>query len=136
VACFLEIGGLVREVMWDGIECHRCRMCGWEARSFRDPELRFLHLRPMGSSFRSVYYGRVRWDYGQYFMGTPPLYALAISTYRMFERPWIIGGPLILAGYLRGHLQCLPRYEDPACRHHLREWQLSRLRLRRQKLGD
>ena len=28
-ACFREIGGFVREVMWDGIDCHRCRMLGW-----------------------------------------------------------------------------------------------------------
>ncbi|MCS7034516.1 MAG: glycosyltransferase family 2 protein, partial [Phycisphaerae bacterium] len=25
-ACFQQIGGFVRELMWDGIDCHRCRM--------------------------------------------------------------------------------------------------------------
>ena len=30
-ACFDEIGGFVREVMWDGIDCHRRRMLGWIA---------------------------------------------------------------------------------------------------------
>ena len=33
VACFKEIGGFVREVMWDGIDCHRARMLGWIAES-------------------------------------------------------------------------------------------------------
>ena len=48
---FIEMGGFVREVMWDGIDCHRCRMNGWIACSWDDdPELRFVHLRPMGSS--------------------------------------------------------------------------------------
>ena len=26
VQCFREIGGFVRQVMWDGIDCHRCRL--------------------------------------------------------------------------------------------------------------
>ena len=30
-ACFDQIGGFVRELMWDGIDCHRCRMLGWIA---------------------------------------------------------------------------------------------------------
>src|ERR1700761_2866297 len=31
VQCFREIGGFVRQVMWDGIDCHRCRMLCWVA---------------------------------------------------------------------------------------------------------
>ena len=131
VECFKQIGGFVREVMWDGIDCHRCRMFGWEARSLHDEELRFIHLRVMGSSFKSVYHGRLRWGYGQYFMGTHPLYALAIMGYRTLERPWILGGVMILCGYLGGYLKRKPRYDDPAFRRFLRRWQLSRLRLAR-----
>jgi len=127
VECFKKTGGFVREVMWDGIDCHRCRMTGWRARSFRDPELRFVHLRPMGSSFRSIYRGRLRWGYGQYFMGTHPLYALGIGVYRMLERPWLVGGLLILAGYIGGYLRRRPRYDDARFRRFLRRWQLARL---------
>ena len=29
--CFQQIGGFVREVMWDGIDGHRCRQLGWIA---------------------------------------------------------------------------------------------------------
>jgi biofilm PGA synthesis N-glycosyltransferase PgaC len=131
VQCFRDIGGFVREVMWDGIDCHRCRMLGWKARSFRDPELRFIHLRPMGSSFRNIYQGRLRWGYGQYFMGTHPLYALAITAYRMWERPWVVGGLLIGLGYLNGYLCQRARYGDPEFRVFLRGWQLARLGLGR-----
>lgn len=131
VRCFKEIGGFVSEVMWDGIDCHRCRMLGWEAKSIRDPQLRFIHLRLMGSSFRNIYHGRLRWGYGQYFMGTHPLYAMAITIYRMRERPWVIGGLLIMAGYLGGYLKRKPRYPDKAFRKFLRQWQLARLRLGR-----
>jgi len=70
VDCFKEIGGFVRAVMWDGIDCHRCRMLGWVACSWDDPELRFVHLRPMGSSQNSIYTGRMRHGFGQYFTGT------------------------------------------------------------------
>ena len=42
-ACFKEIGGFVRQVMWDGIDCHRARMLGWIAESI-DHE--FPPLRP------------------------------------------------------------------------------------------
>lgn len=129
-ACFKEIGGFVTEVMWDGIDCHRCRMLGWHARSFRDEHLRFIHLRPMGSSFKSIFHGRLRWGRGQYFMGTHPLYALAISVYRMAERPFVLGGICILAGYLGAALRRARRYDDPQFREHLHRWQLRRLGLR------
>ncbi|MEW6251304.1 MAG: glycosyltransferase family A protein [Planctomycetota bacterium] len=133
--CFQDIGGFVCAVMWDGIDCHRCRMRGWEARSFRDEELRILHLRRMGSSFRSVYHGRLRWGRGQYFMGTHPLYALAIAAYRLAERPWVFGGALILAGYFEGYVRRLPRYEEPEFRRFLRRWQLRRLGIGGRGLG-
>jgi len=78
-----------------------------------------------------VLHGRFRWGYGQYFMGTHPLYALAITTYRLFEYPWIFGGLMILAGYVDGHLRRRPRYDDLEFRRYLQHWQLARLRLRK-----
>lgn len=125
--CFEEIGGFVHEVMWDGIDCHRCRMCGWEAMSFPDAELRILHLRQMGSSHRSVFHGRLRWGRGQYFMGTHPLYVAGIGAYRMLERPWILGGLCIVAGYCLSWIQRRPRFSHPGFRQHLHRWQLNRL---------
>ncbi len=129
-ACFEEIGGFVREVMWDGIDCHRCRMLGWEARSIDREDLRIIHLRLMGSSFRSVYHGRMRWGRGQYFMGTHPLYLLGIATYRALERPFLLGGACILAGYVQAWAQGRPRYEEPGFREHLHGWQMDELRRR------
>lgn len=125
--CFEEIGGFVREVMWDGIDCHRCRQLGWQAVSYPDPRLAVVHLRLMGSSFRSIYHGRMRWGRGQYFMGTHPLYLLAICMYRMAERPWIVGGLCILFGYVGAWLRSTPRYEDKEFRRHLHRWQLREL---------
>ena len=128
--CFEAIGGFVREVMWDGIDCHRCRMLGWEAISDPDPELQIVHLRLMGSSFRSVYHGRRRWGRGQYFMGTHPLYLLGISAYRMLERPFVLGGLCILAGYAGSWIRRAPQYGDAQFRKFLHRWQLNKLGLR------
>ena len=125
--CFEQIGGFVHEVMWDGIDCHRCRMLGWNAVSYDEPGFAIKHLRQMGSSHKSVYHGRVRWGRGQYFMGTHPLYLLAITAYRMFERPWLIGGLLILGGYFQAAWQNRPRYDDLTFRSHLHHWQLAEL---------
>ena len=60
VACFRQIGGFVREVMWDGIDCHKARAMGWIAVSWDAPELQFEHLRPMGSSQQNIHAGRRR----------------------------------------------------------------------------
>lgn len=127
--CFEDVDGFVRQVMWDGIVYHRSRMAGWRTWSFRDPDLMIHDHRLMGSSYKSVYHGRIRWGWGQYFMGTHPLYILAIGVYRMLERPFIIGGLLIVAGYLKGWVTRAPRYEYPGFRKSLHAWQFERMKI-------
>ena len=112
VECFRETGGFVRQVMWDGIDCHRCRMKGWLAESIDIPELQFIHLRPMGSSHRGLWTGRIRWGYGQYFMGTSPAYLLASAAFRLTHHPKIYGSVGMVYGYVSSALRRLPRYED------------------------
>lgn len=126
---FKAIGGFVREVMWDGIDCHRCRMKGWIACSWDDPQLRFVHLRPMGSSQQSIYVGRMRHGFGQYFMGTGFIYMAASALYRMTERPYVLGSMAMLWGWLRSALQRKPRYEDAEFRRFLRRYQWRALRV-------
>ena len=122
-ACFEAIGGFVREVMWDGIDVHRCRMMGWRACSWDEPELRFIHLRPQGTSQKGALTGRMRHGFGQYFMGTGALYMLASSVYRFTERPYVIAGLAMLWGYVWSAVRRLPRYPDPEFRRFLRRWQ-------------
>jgi biofilm PGA synthesis N-glycosyltransferase PgaC len=128
MACFQAIGGFVREVMWDGIDCHRCRMMGWKACSWNEPALRFVHLRPMGSSQQGVWTGRMRHGYGQYFMGTGFLFMLASATSRVNQKPYLIGSVAMMLGWLRSALQRKPRHEDPAFRRYLRSYQADVLR--------
>ncbi|MEQ9407219.1 MAG: glycosyltransferase family A protein [Fuerstiella sp.] len=123
VSCFQQIGGFVRQVMWDGIDGHRCRMLGWIACSWDDPDLRFIHLRPMGSSQQSIFTGRLRWGFGQYFMGTGPLYMTASAVFRMSRHPVLLGGLCMWWGYVRSWLRRVPRYEDLEFRRFLRRYQ-------------
>lgn len=125
---FERIGGFVREVMWDGIDFHRARMEGYRTASIRDPDLQILHLRLMGSSHRSIFHGRMRWGRGQWFMGSCFPYVLASGLFRMREKPYVLGGLLIIIGYLAAALRGDHRYEDSGFRSNLRHWQYSRLK--------
>ena len=124
---FEQIGGFVREVMWDGIDFHRARMAGWRTRSIGDARLRIVELRPMGASDRSIYRGRLRWGRGQWFMGSWFPYVVASGLFRTRERPWLIGGLLIVAGYLWAAIRRDRRYADLEFRANLRAWQRERL---------
>lgn len=123
VECFRQISGFVRGVMWDGIDCHKARMLGWIVASWDDEDLRFIHMRPMGSSDRGILRGRVRHGRGQYFMGTGWLYMLASAVHRMVERPFVIGGIAMFAGYFLSWWHGLARYEDQPFRDFLRAYQ-------------
>jgi hypothetical protein len=120
---FRQIGGFVKMLMWDGIDCHTCRMKGWVAGSWDDPEIRFEHLRPMGTSHKSWWTGRVRHGVGQYYMGTGVIYMLASAFYRMTRPPLILGGVAMIWGYFKSWLTGQPRYSDEKFRQFLRQYQ-------------
>jgi glycosyltransferase involved in cell wall biosynthesis len=121
--CFQEIGGFVRQVMWDGIDGHRCRMLGWIACSWDDPELRFTHLRPMGSSQQSIWTGRKRHGFGQYFMGTGLAYMTVSALFRMTRPPLVVGGLAMWSGYVSAMMRRESRYDDLMFRKFLRRYQ-------------
>jgi hypothetical protein len=123
VACFEEIGGFVPAVMWDGIDCHRCRMLGWSARSFDDADVRFLHLRAMGSSQNGLWTGRMRHGAGQWFMGTGLAYITASALSRTWDRPRVQGAVAMWLGYIGSMLARKPRYADAGFRRFLRSYQ-------------
>ncbi|MEM9839131.1 MAG: glycosyltransferase family A protein [Pseudomonadota bacterium] len=121
--CFQDIGGFVAQVMWDAIDCHTARMKGWQAISFDEPELRFEHLRPMGSSQKGIFTGRARHGFGQWFMGSSFPYFAATAAFRMTRRPYITGGLSMLYGYIKAAIDGEPRYDNPDFRAMLRKYQ-------------
>jgi hypothetical protein len=136
VASFEAIGGFVREVMWDGIDCHMCRLKGWLARSWDDEELRFLHLRAMGSSQKGILTGRQRHGFGQYFMGTWFPYMVASALFRMSRPPFVIGGASMLFGYMKSWLDSSPQFNHPEFRQFLHKYQKRCLLVGKKKATD
>ena len=123
VSCFKAIGGFVREVGWDGIDGHMCRMHGWTAISWDEPSLRFIHLRPQGASDRGIYTGRVRQGFGQYYMGTSLPYLTASVISRLNQKPYVLGQLAVLWGWVEAALRGKPRYENAEFRKFLRRYQ-------------
>lgn len=134
--CFVQIGGFVREVMWDGIDCHKCRMLGWIACSWDEPALRFIHLRPMGSSQRGILTGRQRHGYGQYFMGTSLAYMTASAIFRLTKPPNVLGGAAMWWGFVDHLIRRTPRFDDPTFRRFLRRYQRSCLVLGKRRATE
>jgi glycosyltransferase involved in cell wall biosynthesis len=126
-SAFERIGGFTQTILWDGIDIHRCRMNGYKTLSFHDPEARLIHHRLMGSSDSSVYKGRVRLGRGIWFMGYHPLYAIASGIFRMHERPYLIGGIIIIGSYFYAALRREPQFDDREFIKDLRRWQLRKL---------
>lgn len=129
VDCFKSIGGFVQEVMWDGIDCHKARQLGWKIRSWDEPDLRFEHLRPMGSSQKNIIAGRARHGYGQYYMGSDPLYVTATVVYRLTQPPYIIGSAAMLYGYFSAMVRRLPQHADLELRQFVQSYQRQALLL-------
>lgn len=123
IGAFEDIGRFAEEVGWDGIDGHMCRMKGWIAQSEDHPELRIIHRRMMGSSYKGIFHGRQRWGRAKWYMGTGPLYMLAVTAYRMKERPYVVGGLGILTGYVKSWLTGYPRHGTPEFRRFLRKFE-------------
>ena len=112
------------QVMWDGIDCHRARMLGWLAESVDDSGAPLHPPSPQGASQKGIWTGGCGAGFGQYFMGTSPLYYLAVAHSRLPQHP--------VLDRERGHALGLllqrwsrraPRYEDAEFRRFVRRYQ-------------
>jgi len=126
-SCFQQIGGFVRQVMWDGIDCHRARMLGWRAQSWDEEQIRVVHLRPMVWSHIGIWTGRKRHGFGQHFMGTGLAYMSASAISRLGQRPVVVGAIANWWGFVQSMLRREKRLDDPEFRVFLRRYQWSAL---------
>jgi poly-beta-1,6-N-acetyl-D-glucosamine synthase len=125
VACLDEIGGLRPSMGWDGIDEYGARAHGWHIRVLT--ELTMLHYRPRGSKQNPL---KARWEEGRgnAYMGYLPSWLLIRAAYRsLVEKPFIVGGLVLLAGYVWARVRRLPQIDDPAARQELRAEQRARL---------
>lgn len=119
--CFGDIKGWKAIPGWDLADLLSAQMNGWETRCF--DEYKILHHRESGyrrSGFTSGKFllGRFLYRYGYNF-----LYTVFKGLYRLFERPVIIGGLSLIAGYIFAFVKREDRLFDKDMRKFLRKKQ-------------
>jgi biofilm PGA synthesis N-glycosyltransferase PgaC len=129
-ACWRAIGGLLRAPGWDTLDEVKANMLGWKTRTFRD--LPVVHHRPAGGAY-GTWPNFVKNGLANYIAGYHPLFMLSKCARRVFVKPYVVQAAGLLAGFLKGYLQGIPRVEDPALIRYFRRQQLNRL-LGRQSL--
>lgn len=94
--CFQDIGGIIPLNGWDILDETAARMHGWK--TMHDPRLRGIHHRIQGEEVGQIK-GRINWGEGAWAVGSHPLFAIVRGFYRMFERPFLIGGLAFIWGF-------------------------------------
>lgn len=124
--CLEEIGGLRPSMGWDGIDEYAARARGWRVHVLS--ELPILHYKHRGS--KQPWY-RARWEEGRgaHYMSYHPAFLAIRAAYRMLvERPSILGGLVLGAGFTYGHLTRALQIDDVGARDLLRQEQRARMR--------
>ena len=99
-ACFEEIGGYT-PIKGGGIDwaaVTTARMKGWKTLTFTEKVCH--HHRKMGTGSHSALKSHFKHGQKDYYLGGHPLWQMFRSGYQMTHRPYIIGGMLLLLGYL------------------------------------
>lgn len=126
-ACWKVVSPLLRAPGWDTVDEVKANMLGWRTRTF--PELRLLQHKPTGSadgSWRNAFKnGRAN-----YITGYDPLFMLAKCIRRAAQRPALVTGFAMAAGFGSGYLARVPRTSDANVIRYLRQQQRRRLLLR------
>jgi len=110
--CFQAIGGFVADKGWDTVDEIRAQMNGWRTGHFDD--LQFQHLKDEGSAMGSLETHRFHGEI-YYRTGGGPIFLIAKAVRRMWTgRPLVIGGLIMLRGYLVPLLRGAPRLVSKA----------------------
>lgn len=122
-ACFTAIGGLENGPGWDTLDEVRAMMLRFTSRSFR--HLRAFHHRPQGGA-AGLCKSRIATGRVAYRIGYSPLFMIARAVRRTFEPPYLMGGALMLVGYLQGYWK-KKRISSPELVRFVRRQQMRRL---------
>jgi hypothetical protein len=107
--CFEEIGGYVpvEGGCIDHIAVVSARMKGWRTRTFTDKVC--LHHRQMGTAQQSALMSRFRGGLKDYSVGNHPVWELSRVVYQMTKRPFVIGGLMLVSGFVWAYLRRMER---------------------------
>jgi glycosyltransferase involved in cell wall biosynthesis len=132
--CFKQIGGLSATLGWDTIDELKAQMKGWETRSYKD--LVLLHYKRIGLRQKGITKGWFLGGQRFYYIGYHPIFIIAKGIYRMFDKPYIIGGLAIIFGYFKALLRKEKQINDKEMIRFLRKQQLRRLIFRKPLVGN
>jgi poly-beta-1,6-N-acetyl-D-glucosamine synthase len=126
--CFDDIGGLMPIFGWDGIDEMKAMKLGWQTRSFRD--IQIFHLRPTGQETGTIRYA---WRRGvlNYYMGYNPIYLILSSLNNFRNKPYIIFGLTLFAGYFYSMLTNGEQLNDKDLIKFIKNFQIKRISLLR-----
>ena len=122
--CWDEMGGLVRSLGWDAIDCYKARMLGWETRSFEDLLVRH-HVKTWAKG--GLLHGRRRSGRMEYLIGTHPLFFTAKCLRETLTMPFLISAGALAFGYLASWLKREKRVGDRKLVAFVRKEQISRM---------
>jgi len=133
--CFAAIGGYlpVKAGGIDWIAVTTARMKGWKTRTFL--ERNYAHHRQMGTAGRNVLFSRLRYGEKDYFMGNHVLWQVFRMLYQMTKKPYVVGGALLLAGYISAFFRGAKRPISAELVRYTRKEQMRRLKGLLSKFG-
>ena len=107
--CFEAIGGYpaIKSGGIDLIAVLSARAKGWETRTFL--EKKFVHHRSQGGALHAGLGERIYMGRKDYLLGNHPVWELVRSLYQMRQKPYVIGGVLVLASYFWNSLRRVER---------------------------
>ena len=98
--CFEDVGGYI-PIKGGGIDwtaVTMARMIGWKTRTYTEKTC--LHLRGIGTGNSGRLMTWFKQGRKDYFLGGHPLWQVSRSCYQITKKPYLIGGSLLLLGYL------------------------------------
>jgi biofilm PGA synthesis N-glycosyltransferase PgaC len=125
--CFEEIGGYppIEAGCIDHIAVITARMRGWKTRTFTNKVC--LHHRAMGTAQHGMLMARFRNGAKDYAVGNHPVWELFRTVYQMTKPPFLIGGLMLLCGYLWAVIRQVGRPVSPELVKFYRREQMMRL---------
>jgi len=102
------------------------RMKGWQTRTFT--EKLYVHHRQMGTAKHGALMARFRIGAKDYAIGGHPLWELFRTAYQMTKRPLILGGFMVLVGYVWSMIRRVKRPVSREFVRFVRREQMLRLR--------
>lgn len=126
--CFEDIGGYtpIRGGGIDLVAVLTARMKGWQTKTFTE---RFcVHHRQMGTASLSVLRSRFHDGEKDYALGGHPVWEVFRTLYQTTNKPYAVGGMLLLIGFFSAWARQMPRPISDDLVHFRRREQMRRLR--------